>query len=262
MDNKHSDIKTRKLSAAELISLAAEVCRKKFRFLAAAGLAVFIPMSVFRAILPNPLAYLKADASGLIAVGDMGGFLRAVLPVFILNAVFAPLFVGAATHVARRHVEDSHCGFPGIMDASLSKWGKLAATAILYYIITALASFMLIPGIFIAVACAFYPNVISDGGPWGFGAFRESIALVRGRWFRTCCFLMLVNIVLAVVTTLLQAALYAVFAVFMSVDSLLSPGADIFVSLALDFAGMYFTVLIALWFLNRRYLQGETEFNA
>jgi len=253
VDNLRLEIQTRKLSAPELAALAFEVYRKRFGHLALAGFAVFIPIAVFsllaalNLIRTNPLDYITVTADGQVVIGGISGFLRSFLSMIGINAIFSPLFVAAVTYAARRHVEETACALPGLIDASLSKWGKLVFTAIIYYVITALAAFMIIPGVYFAVAASFYPNVIADGDPWGFKAFRDSMVLVRGRWFRTFGFLAVVDIASAFVTAFVQW-------VIISLLSALGPASVFFESLAANFAGMYFTVIIALWYINRRYI--------
>jgi len=248
LEDKSAAIRSRKLTFTELLSLAFEVYRKKFKFLALAGLAVFIPMSLLMMLIYTPDYYLTFDSNGLLSVTDWRGFAMSCLLILAVNAAFTPLFVSVATHVCKRHVEGAPCGAVGMMEASLSKWGKLAVTAALYYALTAIGSlFFLLPGVYFAVSCAFYANHMSDSRSWGVRALMESYAYVRENWFRTLGFLVVINVITTVAVVLVQNFL---------LYSLLGDSAAAYVieSVLSEFVSMFFTIATALWFLNRRYL--------
>jgi hypothetical protein len=115
---------------------------------------------------------------------------------------------------------------------------------------------LVIPGVWLAVSVAMVPHVVALEDRGVFGSLRRSVQLVRGRWWPTFGYLLLVGLVGSVAGWLLQSVAIPLVAV-----------GDISTGLALVFvAGLIFQGLVVaaiavmntMWYFELR-TRNETE---
>ena len=183
-----------------------QVYVKNVKYLAIITLLAFVPVFVFRLLLPQHYAAAYADfINALLAGGDIYDIAAlAASPLFESASTFALLYIGielvffplstlAATYLANKALTGEKPTFDGMFSATLPKFPKIIVTtafaaAIAYLLLSFtsgfLGGFLMILTVYFVVGMVFYQQVVADVGRWGFSAIIVSRFFVRGRWFR------------------------------------------------------------------------------
>lgn len=190
---------SRELRLGEILAVGFRLFLENIRTVLLGMLIICLPMS----ILLNLIQLRMADTNTVMdtilqartAVTDeqfMQVFKRMMTENLTLVAVsvfLEPIFtIGVAKGVKRR-LENRPVS-PGKMygDALLLE-GRIVAVGFVYAVLVFLGSMILIPGIIMAVNWCFYVYCIGICDRKGMDALRHSRDLVRGRWWKTLGFL-------------------------------------------------------------------------
>lgn len=190
---------SRELRLGEILAIGFRLFLENIRTVLLGMLIICLPMS----ILLNLIQLRMADTNTVMdtilqartAVTDeqfMQVFKRMMTENLTLVAVsvfLEPIFtIGVAKGVKRR-LENRPVS-PGKMygDALLLE-GRIVAVGFVYAVLVFLGSMILIPGIIMAVNWCFYVYCIGICDRKGMDALRHSRDLVRGRWWKTLGFL-------------------------------------------------------------------------
>lgn len=190
---------SRELRLGEILAIGFRLFLENIKTILLGMLVICLPMS----ILLNMIQLRMADTSTVmdmilqarVNVSDeqfMEVFRRMLtenLALVGVSVFLEPIFtIGVAKGVKRR-LENRPVS-PGRMygDALLLE-GRIVAAGFVYAVLVFLGSMILIPGIIIAVNWCFYIYCIGICDRKGMDALRHSRDLVRGRWWKTLGFL-------------------------------------------------------------------------
>lgn len=199
MNEMKETVYSRELRLGEILAVGFRLFLENIRTVLLGMLIICLPMS----ILLNLIQLRMADTNTVMdtilqartAVTDeqfMQVFKRMMTENLTLVAVsvfLEPIFtIGVAKGVKRR-LENRPVS-PGKMygDALLLE-GRIVAVGFVYAVLVFLGSMILIPGIIMAVNWCFYVYCIGICDRKGMDALRHSRDLVRGRWWKTLGFL-------------------------------------------------------------------------
>lgn len=242
-----TNITTRRLTVAELFKYSAMIYQKNFKWIIAISLGVFLPYQIVLMFVPT---FDVATLNQAFIMQDADSVQSIILTVYVslaINLIFTPLAIAGVTTLAKDVVESKPVSFSGILDASLVKWGKLVLTAFLYLLFVLAGSVIILPGVYFSVSYTFYPNIVAISDKWGLSALRESASLVKGRWFATFGFILLIAMLSSLTGTVCTAAFALVAGIGIIVIVL--------VGVVMETLCLYFQVVITLWYLNKHYLK-------
>ena len=214
---------------------------ENFGMVAAVSIFVYLPMHLVLAFVPLP------ENPQRRAPNDFAILLYTFIAVL---AVFEPLAIAAYCTICRLCAEGKKPDFPNILDHSLHKWAKLVFTFALYMMLVVMSAPLVILPIYFAVTYFFGVYVTATRGNWGLRAFAESRRLVKGRWFFTAGFFMIL-----VSTAMILGEGFSVLLSLFTHNIVLLITARTFVSIV----SAYFSIVVALYFLNIYYLDQKKE---
>lgn len=236
-----NDIKARRLRLGELFKYAGVIFKKNFIALTIISVCVYLPYYIIVSLLPVPPLSLPASA---VTSADYNNLFQFMYGVIAVSIIFTPLAIAAATYITQKSIEGEKPGFPGIMDASLIKWVKLIITALIYMLIVGLGAIIIVPGIYFSVLYTFYPNVVAVQDKWGMDALLHSKKIVKGRWWATFGFILMISVLSFLVSFsggIVFSLLHLDTGFFLNIIE----------SVVFEILLMYFQIMIALWYFNQ-----------
>lgn len=236
---------------------------KSAKFLAAMTVLAFLPVFVFRMLLPQRLyeafvnfqILLQYYLSGgnvytgyVISAASGDSALYAMMHAGLWLA-FLPIIVGATTYLAACHLNKSQPNFNNMFATVMPRFPTmLVTTAIVVGIImgllflTGFTLFMAIP-IYLMVTLIFFMNVTADVGRWGLAAMSISRFLVRRHWFRVF-FVSIFIFTCFTITSIFLSTLGNFLGVYTS------PFIELPFFLLQQFILSFFMVVFALWYFD------------
>ena len=253
-----------KYTVPMLMRLAAQIWRKHWHhmLLIAAMFALpplvielFIPLRFSNAFWELTNAVMAQMENIMSAdMGTLDSLLRSPLSKdattyslikMMLMGLFMPLSIGACTHIAAQEVCGKPVNTPGMLEATVSRLWKYMFTALMLGGILAFFLWLLpLLSVFLFVLFAFFAQAVALTNRTGTAALMQSYYVVRGQWFRTFGFL----IVVGVLCMLSQSVLLSMFA--MTGLATILPVQMIMLVLT-DALLAVFTILTSLWYMNR-----------
>ncbi|MGA8040324.1 MAG: hypothetical protein WCA93_09495 [Acidimicrobiia bacterium] len=200
-------------------------------------------------VISNPAALEQYTAEELYE--PTMRFLLAVFIVLALNAI-ATAFLSVAVH---RLVGSELAHSPvGPRDASTFALGNLPRS-FLAIVVTGLAVFaglvlFILPGVWLAISLSMITPVIALEHAGPLVAMRRSFSLVRGRWWQTLGFLLMVALMGTVAAQLVQ--LVALPALSAGDVSLVVGLAFVFLILIEGFISAAILVMLTIWYIDLR----------
>ena len=237
----------------EQLSLSFHVFAANMKAILKVLLIAFLPLSILGSVINGRMlnAYLVfqqlAEAgTGLSNEADLINAGTQVLfhsgLTVLISLFLQPVGIIAIAKVVKQFLTEQEISFGTALGEAFSLMPAIVASGIIYGVLVFLASLLIVPGIYLSVAWVFYLYALGLSEKRGMEALRYSRSLVRGRWWRTLGYLLL----LAVIAMLWNSA-------FQLVYSLLPQGhiADAAYQLLSYFSAAYVTVGQVLLFLNR-----------
>lgn len=237
----------------EQLSLSFHVFAANMKAILKVLLIVFLPLSILGSVINGRMlnAYLVfqqlAEAgAGLSNEADLINAGTQVLfhsgLTVLISLFLQPVGIIAIAKVVKQFLTEQEISFGTALGEAFSLMPAIVASGIIYGVLVFLASLLIVPGIYLSVAWVFYLYALGLSEKRGMEALRYSRSLVRGRWWRTFGYLLL----LTVIAMLWNSA-------FQLVYSLLPQGhiADAAYQLLCYFSAAFVTVGQVLLFLNR-----------
>ena len=252
-----------------ILAQAGPVFAKNLKFLAVITLLAFVPVSVFRMLLPAEYATayfdfvetwtqaLLAGADGqalaaLAASPPLQGATTFLMMFYGIELAFFPLSTAAATYLVARHLAKEKPTFDGMFTAALPRLPKMlfttAIVAVFLYLMLSLGGvFLIVLTIYFAVGMVFYQQVVTDMGRWGLGAISLSRFIIRRRWFKVF-FGSLIIIILYFAASVLMEILTAVLGIGLGVSG--NPLVHLPLFLLQHFLLSFFAIAFSLWYFD------------
>lgn len=237
----NTDVRTRNLSLGEIFVLAKQIYLSNMSFIIAACLVVYVPVYTIIELLPRP-----ALDGTIPAIGDAINQLSIILGITLM---FTPLIVAAMTYVAKQSLDGQPVTYAGMMDVSLIKWGKHIVTGLMFSAVIFIASFLIIPAFYFGVAFNFYTGIIAVTDKWGIAALSESRRIVKGNWWRTFGFLLLIVVFIMSLNSGINTIIAAIVPATASVQ-------NVVINVFVNTVYAYFQLAVAVWLVNKLYVKG------
>ena len=253
----YTKIKTTELGIKDTFNTAFKIYTENSKFLLVLGLLIYIPLTILFVVISQGinLAMYNSDFALTLdpewyAIITLTAIAFATL---IISALVSPLVYAAIVSLVAYVIDGNEPSFKPIAEATYEKLGKHIATIILFNLVVAPMMILILPGVYFGVLFIFYPFVVALTDKWGFQAFSESRKLVKGKWFKTFGFLVLIILFSTMVSNFL-GSVQGVFALF--VDGNITFWIYLVIA---EVINIYFKVVVALWFLNKFYLLQEEK---
>ena len=250
-------------SSGEILTAGISMLARVWRSLVAPSLGAFIPLGAltlltFQMTGANEflsLSFNDPDALDAMTQEELvtlaAPFLNTVLVSVLLQGIASAFISLAASRVVAAEIDGAPIKGGAASRFALSRILTLVAIGIIAGLAIALGLVLLvIPGIWLAVSVAMVPHVVALEDRSVIASLTRSIRLVRGRWWPTLGYLLLVGLMGSVAGWLLQFVAIPLVAV-----------GDISTGLALVFvAGLIFQGLVVaaiavmntMWYLDLR----------
>lgn len=190
---------SRELRLGEILTIGFRLFLENIKTILLGLLVICLPMS----ILLNLIQLRMADTSTIMdtllqarsAVSEeefMQAFQRMMTENLTLVAVkvfLEPIYTIAVAKGVKRRLENRPVQLGKVYGDALLLEGRIVQTGFIYAVLVFLGSMILIPGIIMAVNWCFYVYCIGICDRKGMDALRHSRDMVRGRWWKTLGFL-------------------------------------------------------------------------
>ncbi len=196
----NNDIKTRELTATEIVSYSFRILFGKLKYIILICFFAFLPISLFSSLV-SPQLYTTAleqlmnssfEQSFAINSAAYFDLMKYFLLSTLIGVIFSPLAVGALSYITVQSIEGKPVTLNGIMECSMQKWGRLVYTSIIYNVLYFLGlSFLIVPGIYFYIVYMFCECVAAVSNKYGISALLVSKTLIRGRFFKAVGLLIL-----------------------------------------------------------------------
>jgi len=277
-----SEIKTKEMTFKELFEVGFELFRTNWKAIAILTLLAYIPVILLERLIIEPSL---RDLVMLFGAGDafeatnimmvtqimletnvdampievVSAILRTsytmLAATLISSIVFVPLLHSGQTYLVKETAGDRQVTGEDMINITIASIFKTAVTALVAFSCLMLG-FMLfiVPGVYMAIVFAFAIPAVIVTGEFGFGALKESFLVVRGRFFKTLIFLVIVNVISFVLVNITAIIGIIIFSFL--------PGNIIFsaiVSLISNFVLAYFVMVECLWFVNKYFVKTDVR---
>ena len=111
----------------------------------------------------------------------------------VVQFFFEPLGIMAVAYVTWKCVKKESVNYKEAVSISLEKGGMFIISAFIYIMLIFVGGILIFPAIYIAIAGSFYFYAIIIDNKNPLYAISQSIRTVRGRWFRTFAYLMIID---------------------------------------------------------------------
>ncbi len=257
------DIKVRLLNISELLGLARTCYKARFKYILFLCAIAILPMTIAESLITIPVDVL-ADPTKF-AINDILRVLsRYVGLTLLLNVVFTPIYYSGMTYIAMQNPSASSPEQPiplhSILDVTINKWAKLFVSGLLYAAISLITSPIFFLMFFFLVAFYFATFYGAIGDIWGINALKASYNLVRGRWFKTFGFVLLVNTSMYAVSLLIQT-LIGLFIPTTPINAFANTIISFMIIMVVRILCSFFDLVMSLKFLNIYYTKGAHNVN-
>ncbi|GHV42346.1 hypothetical protein FACS189490_11120 [Clostridia bacterium] len=222
-----------------LAGVAMSIFTKSLRFVLPLALLIYVPVSLISCLIRPPVITF---AEGTF---NSAAYLKAAFPYLGLqlglSTVFAPLAVAVAASVVRHVFAGEVLSRQKVADETFLRWGKIFLTAAACNIIFVASAALIFPAVYFFAAFAFCTVIIVVREKWGISAVSYGIQLIRGRFFKTLWFLILIE------------ALRVLYSAFMGNITALFPdtyAVNVIITVIIQIFGLYFAFLYAVTFMN------------
>lgn len=254
------DIFGREWNWMEQLSAAFHIFAANIRAIGAILVVVFLPISILESIISGRMlrAYtvFQEFVQTGVSLSNEGAFLQAAYQVlFHMGLMFAvslflqPVGTIAVAKIVQQALTREKISCRGALGEAFALMPTILATGILYGIVLFFTGLFIVPGAYFGVVWAFYLYAIGLSGKRGAESLRYSKELVRGKWWKTFGYLLL----LFSIAMLWNSAFQLVYALLPNVRV-----GDVVYQLLCYFSAAFVAVGEALLFLNREAIRFGT----
>ena len=199
------DIFQRELSWIELLSKAFQVFAANRPAILMVLCVVFLPLSLVQSVILDRMM-LGADAlntfleAGNMAQADvMRLVMQTVLHELLYFAVvifLEPVGTIAVAKLTKQYLLKEELSAKRAMAEAIQLQPSIITAGLIYGVLVILGSMLIIPGVYLAIAWCLYLYAIGLCEDGGWKALCHSRKLVKGRWWKTCLYyLMLASVI-------------------------------------------------------------------
>lgn len=207
------DIFQRELSWIELLSRAFQIFAANRPAILTILCVIFLPLSLVQSVILDRMM-LGADAlNTFLEVGNMAQaeaiqlVKQTILHECLYFAVvlfLEPVGTIAVAKLTKQFLMEEKLSAKKAMAEAIQLQPNIIAAGLIYGVLVILGSMLLIPGIYLAIAWCLYLYGIGLCGDGGWRALCHSRALVKGRWWKTCIYYLLLTSVVYLWNMLFQ----------------------------------------------------------
>jgi hypothetical protein len=210
-DALNKNIKTRALSAFEIVSESIKLGSAQMKYIFPICLAVFIPFNILLLFWPPDFGQRLWDFEFIFNDPGAGYYLVYVWLMLGLNVIFTALAAAAVSYVTVQTIEQKPVLLSEMLDASLMRWGKLIYTSALYYLLTMIFVPLIFPVFYFGIVFMLYPCIAAISSKYGFSALIISRVLMKGKFIKGL-FVFLLNLCVVLAMHTLLDAVFDLFA--------------------------------------------------
>ena len=249
----HNDFFYREWNWIEQLSAAFHVFAANIKSILKVMLVVFLPISILESIINGRMlsAYtvFQQIAQAGVSLSNEADFFQAAYQVLfhsgltlLVSLFLQPVGTIAIAKVVKQFVTKQEVSFGTALGEAFSLMPTIVVSGIIYGVLIVLASMIIVPGIYLSVAWVFYLYAIGLSDKKGMEPMRYSKSLVKGKWWRTLGYLLL----LSVIAMLWNSAFQLIYSFFPN-ESI----GDAVYQFLCYFSAAFVTVGEVLLFLNR-----------
>lgn len=220
--------------------------------------AVFLPISILQGVLigrlQNTLLFIQNVANSASS-SDVQIQMRQVMPHFLVQEVLSlaimlflvPVGTIAVAKLVKGHVDGVPLSAKDAVSEALALEPTVIVVNLIILVLTFLGSLLIIPGIYLGIAWSLAIYCVGLGGEKGWSALRRSKELVKGRWWRTLGYLL----ILGIITVLCESVIVVPLEIIRegSVKAILECFLQYFIS-------VFQIIGVTLMYMNREALAG------
>lgn len=249
----NNDFFYREWNWIEQLSAAFHVFAANIKSILKVMLVVFLPISILESIINGRMlsAYtvFQQIAQAGVSLSNEADFFQAAYQVLfhsgltlLVSLFLQPVGTIAIAKVVKQFVTKQEISFGTALGEAFSLMPTIVVSGIIYGVLIVLTSLIIVPGIYLSVAWVFYLYAIGLSDKKGMEPMRYSKSLVKGKWWRTLGYLLL----LSVIAMLWNSAFQLIYSFFPNENI-----ADAVYQFLCYFSAAFVTVGEVLLFLNR-----------
>lgn len=167
---------------------------------------VFLPLSILGSVINgrmmNAYTVFQQIAQAGVGLSNEADFFQATYQVLfhsglmcMISLFLQPVGIIAIAKVVKQFLTKGEVSFGTALGEAFSLMPAIVVSGILYGVLIFLASLIIVPGIYFSVAWVFYLYALGLSDKRGMAALRYSKALVKGKWWRTFGYLLLLSVI-------------------------------------------------------------------
>ena len=251
-----TEIKSKRLSVFEILQTTGYILRNNFRKIFLLCFIVQVLILTVSFFIPSDLIFYIDPGSTFTPTA-----LKRLINVMVLSLgtqiCFAPLITAGLTNICEKTLSGEKVTSGFILESTLLKWWKLAATALICTVLTLLGSILILPAIYFGIVFCFSTNVASRSNKWGASALTRSMAIISGRTIKTLGWLIVVLVIESISQVFLTFVLSFILGLIFRMAVVSSPGMVFFISVFIPalisaFCAV-FPVILCVLYLNYEY---------
>lgn len=262
-----NEINTKELSIFEMFSIGWALFRDNFIQFFKITVILGLPLSVLLSFADNILIKIISNGDIASVITGSSQMLESLsteqlltvsalmLISMFIQALIYPLVTIAVADAARDSLSGRAVDVKKSVLNALSKGTVVMASAFIYWAAVVIGlMFFIIPGIFLIVLWYFYEYAIIFDDASIMGSFKMSRDLVKGKWFKTAFYILIISIVNGLITRTLTFFIGALQLFFIG---------DILFMVILFFLYTFIISVITVFYLNRKalYIKNENKNN-
>lgn len=169
-------------------------------------LIVFLPISILESIINgrmlNAYTVFQQIAQAGVSLSNEADFFQAAYQVLfhsgltlLVGLFLQPVGTIAIAKVVKQFVTKQEISFGTALGEAFSLMPTIVFSGVIYGVLIFLTSLIIVPGIYLSVAWVFYVYAIGLSDKKGMEPMRYSKALVKGKWWRTFGYLLLLAVI-------------------------------------------------------------------
>lgn len=194
---------SRELRWNEVLSVGMTLFHTNFKVILWGIVMICLPISLLEAIIQMRLVNISdtvMQTGAMLSVEQAQTYLTQMgiqnILIMLINVFLLPIFTIGVAKAAKWRLEGKKVEASTAFTKAMLLEPTVAKVGIVYMVLIVLGTFLFfIPGIYLSVVWCLYLYCIGLGGRRGMDALGHSLLLVRGRWWRTFGFIILLNFV-------------------------------------------------------------------
>lgn len=224
----NKEIYQKQFGIGRILSESWKYFTENFKLILLITLIIYIPIDIIISALP-----IKEGLEGIEIE---------IRIIQILEGLIGIIATMAIAYLIKNKIDGKTLSFAEVLKKSLSRWGSVVLTNILFGIfIIGLSFLLIIPGIIYLIYWIFTNYAVILNEKYGNEALKYSHSIVKGRWWKVFGYSILFGIIM-IITGILVSIPFA----FLPFNF----ATDVLNSLFIDIAFSFFTVAYTVFYIN------------